>query len=235
MPPTLAVIPARGGSKRIPRKNIRPFAGRPLIAWTIDTCLRSGLFDEVVVSTDDDEIAQAAHEAGAQVPYTRPPELADDHATTADVMSHAAAQAPAGTALICCVYPAAVLVSAGDLARGRDVLLSSPDLGYAASVVRYGHPIQRALALDEDGRIELLAPELASTRTQDLEPRFHDAGQFYWGRTEAWLARSPMFASAVGIELPSWRAIDIDTEDDWTRAELTFASVRDSGLAERLG
>lgn len=224
---SVAVIPARGGSKRIPRKNVRAFAGRPLISWTIDTCLASGLFADVIVTTDDDEIAAVARAGGASVPFTRPASLADDHATTAAVMAHAVASlAPplSDADLVCCVYPAAVLVSANDLALGRQQLLDAPEALYAGAVVRYSHPIQRALERGADGRITLLQPELASTRTQDLPTRWHDAGQFYWGRATAWREQAPYFSSALGVELPSWRAQDIDDEDDWIRAEAMFRS-----------
>lgn len=225
---SVAVIPARGGSKRIPRKNVRLFAGRPLIAWTIDTCLASGLFTDVIVTTDDDEIAAIARSVGASVPFTRPASLADDHATTAAVMAHAVESLAPGVGrddLVCCVYPAAVLVTGQDLARGRRLLLDAPTALYAGAVVRYSHPIQRALDRDPEGRITLLQPELASTRTQDLPARWHDAGQFYWGRASAWQEQVPYFSAALGVELPSWRAQDIDDEDDWIRAEAMFRSL----------
>lgn len=227
--PSIAVIPARGGSRRIPRKNVRIFAGRPLIEWTIDTCLSSGLFVEVVVSTDDPEIATIARDAGASTPFTRPAKLANDHATTAAVMSHAVEAlecATGGIEYVCCVYPAAVLITAADLRDARSQLKNAPGMAYAGAVVRYSHPIQRALQRDAAGAIALVHPELASARTQDLPTRWHDAGQFYWGRTAAWSSALPYFTSALGVEIPSWRAQDIDEEDDWIRAESFFRAVR---------
>lgn len=227
----IAVIPARGGSKRIPRKNIRHFAGQPLITWAVQTCLTSGLFVDVVVSTDDGEIAEIARAAGARVPFTRPPELSDDHATTSAVMAHAVRELDCqerGIELACCVYPAAAMITAHDLLAARDLLIAHPDLQYAGAVVRYAHPIQRALLVAPDGRVSLEHPEQASTRTQDLPPRWHDAGQFYWGRCDAWRDGVPYFSSALGIELPSWRAVDIDDEADWLRAEAAFATQRGS-------
>lgn len=222
------MVPARGGSKRILRKNLRHFAGRPLISWTIDMCQASGLFADVIVSTDDDEIAAFASSSGASVPFIRPASLADDQATTADAMAHAVQMLdpPLDDAdLVCCVYPAAVLVTGQDLARGRALLLNAPDAMYAGAIVRYSHPIQRALEKSPGGRISLLEPDLASTRTQDLSTRWHDAGQFYWGRASAWSNRVPYFSSALGVELPSWRAQDIDDEDDWIRAEAIFRGL----------
>lgn len=222
---SLAVIPARGGSKRIPRKNIRPMNGRPLIAWAIETALASGEFSDVVVSTDDDEIAEIARALGASVPFMRPADLSDDNASTVSVVAHAVVHLHGlghEFGHVCCIYPAAILVTADDLRGAREVLLASSQ-DYASTVVRFGHPIQRALALGADGALQFVDPEAAAQRTQDLPPRWHDAGQFYWGRADAWLNTTPILPNAVGYELPSHRAVDIDTEDDWLRAERLHA------------
>ena len=221
LPSSVAVIPARGGSKRIPRKNIRPMNGRPLIAWAIDTVLTSAEFSDVVVSTDDDEIAEIARTLGASVPFARPAELSDDSASTVSVVAHAVGHLQGQGHefdLVCCIYPAAILVTADDLRGARAALLASSH-DYASTVVRFGHPIQRALDLGADGALRFVDPEAAAQRTQDLPPRWHDAGQFYWGRAGAWRQATPILPNAVGYELPSHRAVDIDTEDDWQRAE----------------
>ena len=216
-----AVIPARGGSKRLPRKNIRPMSGRPLIEWAIDLALESALFDEVVVSTDDPQIAEIALAAGASVPFERPAELSNDTASTGAVVAHAVSEMQGRGftgEYVCCVYPASIFVSASDLADARD-LLEDSDRDYAATLVRYQHPIQRALDIDSHHRVTAVDPLGAAQRTQDLPPRWHDAGQFYWGRTRAWLKQIPVLPNAVGYELNASEVQDIDDEVDWDRAQ----------------
>lgn len=218
----LAVIPARGGSKRIPRKNIRLLSGRPLIAWAIDAALDSGLFVQVVVSTDDEEIAAISRECGAAVPFVRPAELATDTASTAAVMAHAVrllGDEGLEFDLACCIYPAAAFITKVDLAEAR-ALLEASDRDYCATLVRYQHPIQRALELAADATVTLLDPLGAAQRTQDLPPRWHDAGQFYWGRRQSWLDGRAILANAVGYELNAGAVQDIDSESDWARAQL---------------
>ncbi len=226
----VAVLPARGGSKRVPRKNIRSLGGRPLLAWSIDTCLTSGLFDEVIVSTDDAEIANLAVGLGASVPFMRPAELSGDHTPLAPVIAHAIAEiglhgVPAEA--VCCVYPGSPSLRAGDLRGAWEALEGSSDAAFAVGVLEYPHPVQRALERDPDGLIRMLDPSLALTRTQDLPPRWHDAGQFVWGRTQAWVDGLPIFGNAIGYELAAWRTIDLDTEEDWKRAEVVFRAIRD--------
>ena len=216
---SVAIIPARGGSKRIPRKNIRPMSGKPLLWWSIQTCLASGAFDEVVVSTDDEEIAAIAREAGASVPFTRPEHLADDTTATVDVISHAVgwlAENNQSFAAACCVYPASVFLRGEDYARSRP-LLERAD--YVATVVRYPYPVQRALTMGAGGALAFAHPEYADSRTQDLDERWHDAGQFYWGSARAWLDRVSILDNAVGYAVDGSLVCDIDTEEDWRRAE----------------
>ena len=224
----IAIIPARGGSKRIPRKNVRPFCGRPMLAWPIDAAIESGLFDHVLVSTEDTEIADVARRAGAEVPFTRPAEIADDHSGTTDVIVHALSWAiDAGWPVeaACCIYATAAFVSPEDLIEARSLL--SPDCDYAFAAVRYGHPPQRAFLRAADGSPRLLQPEHQTTRTQDLPAIYHDAGQFYWGTREAWMERRPFFGPRTRfVELPPWRAQDIDRREDWTMAEQLFAALR---------
>lgn len=219
----LVVIPARGGSKRIPRKNIREFRGKPLIAWPILSVLESGVFDDVIVSTDDAEIAEVALTWGARVPFERPPELADDFVATAPVVAHAIeVLASSGKTYsdVCCLYPAAVFVTPRDLAEAAERATDLPIGVSVTTVVRYPHPIQRALVLDTGGLLRPIDSAAIGQRSQDLEERWHDAGQFYWAKPETWLDGSSILNRVVPHEIPSWRVQDIDTEEDWRRAEL---------------
>ena len=221
----LAIIPARGGSKRIPRKNIKPFGGQPMLAWSIDAALQSGCFDRILVSTDDPEIAEVAKAHGAEVPFVRPLELSDDHTGTNPVIAHAIGWQNAQGKQVsqaCCIYATAPFVRAQDLKRGLDVLESS-GADYAFSVTSYAFPIQRAVRITPEQRISMFQPEHFNTRSQDLEEAWHDAGQFYWGKANAWLAGLPLFSEgSTPIVLPRHRVQDIDTPEDWARAELMF-------------
>ena len=220
----VAIIPARGGSKRIPRKNIREFCGQPMIAWPIRTALQSKLFDRVIVSTEDEEIAEAAQASGAEAPFTRPAELADDHAGTTAVMAHAVQWlvdhgAVQRGALACCIYATAPFVTAHDLE-------DDPSLSYAISVTSFPFPIQRSVRMDPEGRLAMRYPEYRDTRSQDLEEAYHDAAQFYWGRLEAWRTENPLFdTDSAGVPIPRARVQDIDTLEDWERAELIFQTL----------
>lgn len=222
----IAVIPARGGSKRIPRKNIREFSGKPMIAWSIEAALSSGCFARVIVSTDDDEIVAVAEAHGAEVPFRRPAALSDDHTGTLPVIAHAIdwlrEQGEAPDA-VCCLYATAPFVQAEDLQAGFRALQTSRGVDYAFSVTSYAFPIQRALRLTPEGRVTMFQPEHFHTRSQDLEEAWHDAGQFYWGRAAAWRKGTPIFSErAVPVKLPRHRVQDIDTPEDWQRAEWLF-------------
>lgn len=220
----VAIIPARGGSKRIPRKNIKDFHGKPMIAWSIETARRSGLFDKIVVSTDDTEIATIAKSYGAEVPFVRPSALADDHTPTVPVIAHGiSALADIGVSpdAVCCIYPCAPFLRADDLVAGL-ALLQESGSNFAYPVAEFPHPVQRALLRAHDGKMQFLSPEYELTRTQDLPTTFHDVGQFYWGRTEAWATQRRMHSEGAGLVLPYWRVVDIDTLDDWQRAEFLF-------------
>lgn len=228
----LAVIPARGGSKRIPRKNIKPFCGKPMIAWSVEAALQSSCFDQVVVSTDDDEIAEVARQYGATVPFIRPTALADDRTGTTSVIRHAIEWHQAqvrSPEQVCCIYATAPFVSAEDLRRGQLALVESAS-DYAFSVTSYAFPIQRAVRITPANRVEMFNPERFNTRSQDLEEAFHDAGQFYWGTTDAWLQERCIFgANSVPIMLPRHRVQDIDTPEDWARAEWLFKAMQELG------
>ncbi|MGX5805257.1 pseudaminic acid cytidylyltransferase [Bradyrhizobium sp. Arg314] len=221
----LAVIPARGGSKRIPRKNIRTFGGLPIIAWSIRAALRSACFDRIIVSTDDAEIAKVAKEYGAEAPFLRPGELSDDHTGTVPVVAHAIrwfATEGAAAREVCCLYATAPFVRASDLRQGLDMLRST-EADFAFSVTSYAFPIQRALRITAGQRVAMFEPEHLGSRSQDLEEAWHDAGQFYWGRSEAWLNNKPVFGQgSVPVLLPRHRVQDIDTPEDWERAECMF-------------
>ena len=224
----LAILPARGGSKRIPRKNIRDFLGKPIIAYSIGAARECGLFDRIVVSTDDEEIASVARGLGAEVPFMRPGTLSDDHTGTAAVVKHAlqwfAAQGTPAD-FVCCIYATAPFVTAEDLTRGHDLLLAS-DKGYAFSVTSFGFSIQRALRVSKSG-VEPFYPQHSETRSQDLEEAYHDAGQFYWGRPAAFLGDVPLFSkAAIPVILPRYRVQDIDTIEDWQRAEFMYQALQ---------
>jgi len=224
---SLCIIPARGGSKRIVRKNIRDFCGKPMIAWSIEAALQSGCFARVVVSTDDAEIAEVAKSCGAEVPFVRPAALADDFATTGAVMAHGVDELMADqlSGEVCCLYATAPFVESEDLQRGL-ALLRESQAEYVFSVTQYRFPIQRALRLDESGQLAMFQPEFFQTRSQDLEEAYHDAGQFYWGRSQAWLQQTPIFScDARPLMLPSHRVQDIDSEEDWLRAEWLFKAM----------
>ncbi|QXI07789.1 pseudaminic acid cytidylyltransferase [Pseudomonas tensinigenes] len=225
----VAIIPARGGSKRIPRKNLLPFDGVPMIVRSIRTALESGLFDQVVVSTDDGEIADVARAHGAQVPFLRPADLADDFTGTAAVIVHALQQLPAFD-YACCVYATAPLLQARYLRQGIELLEQHLDKSFAFSVCSFGFPVQRALTLDGQGALSALYPEYRNTRSQDLPEAFQDAGQFYWGRTEAWLRGEVLYSPAsLPVILPRHLVQDIDTLEDWKRAEYLYAALKAGG------
>lgn len=225
----LAVIPARGGSKRIPRKNIKHFCGKPMLAWSVEAAMQSGCFDHIIVSTDDAEIADIARQCGAQVPFMRPESLADDHTGTTAVMAHAinwvAAQGLTPQQ-VCCLYATAPFVNADDLCRGLAVL-SDTGSDYAFSVTSYAFPIQRAIRITQAKRVEMFNPEHFNTRSQELEEAYHDAGQFYWGRASAWLENKMIFGlTSAPVILPRHRVQDIDTAEDWLRAEWLFKAMQ---------
>lgn len=229
---TVAIITARGGSKRIPRKNIRAFAGRPMIAYPIEAAIRSGLFDRVMVSTEDAEIAAVARTCGAEVPFIRPAELADDHTGTVPVLRHAIGWLRANgepVEYVCCIYPTAPFLTADALRHGF-AAVQEPGCRFAFSVARYGYPIQRALRRTGATGVEPFFPESIPCRSQDLEPAYHDAGQFYWGTAEAFMDGSQVFgATSTPIVLPSHRVQDIDDEDDWRRAEYLYRALHLAG------
>lgn len=225
----IAIIPARGGSKRIPRKNIKLFHGKPMIAYSIEAALASGSFDKVIVSTDDLEIADVARMCGAEVPFQRPAEISNDYATTMDVMAHAVTWCKKQSwniEAVCCLYATAPFILPEDLQQGY-TLLQETGVQFVFSATSFPFPIQRAIKLDKDGSVSMFFPENELVRSQDLEEAYHDAGQFYWGKTEAFLNKLSVFSlhSKVVI-LPRNRVQDIDTVEDWVFAEQLFSIMQ---------
>jgi len=220
----LCVIPARGGSKRIPRKNIKPFAGKPMIAYAIEAATDSRLFSRIIVSTDDPEVKEVSQKYGAEAPFLRPAELSDDHTPTVPVIAHAIrtlGQTGQSFEYVCCIYPCVPFLKEKDLVMALH-LLKKGQADYSISVTEYPSPIQRALKMDAQGRIHPRFPEFELTRTQDLEASYHDAGQFYWGKCQTWLKKPCIHSNGVGLKIPNFKVVDIDTPKDWIKAELLY-------------
>ena len=221
----LAIIPARGGSKRIPDKNIREFAGKPLIAYSISAAKSSGLFEKVIVSTDSEQVAEIARMYGAEVPFLRPPELSDDIVGTRPVTTHAinyCVEHMFKPDYTCCIYATAPFLQTQYLKEGLEKLQANPDRSFSFSVTSFPFPVQRAISIGEAG-IRPMFPESINRRSQDLEEAFHDAGQFYWGRTEDYVTNKSIFSEhSLPVILPRHLVQDIDTPEDWHRAELMY-------------
>ena len=224
----LCVIPARGGSKRIPRKNIRNFCGVPMIKRSIDAAIVSNCFSRIIVSTDDLEIADYAVSVGAEVPFLRPDVLSDDFTGTTPVVKHAI-QTFLGNGYsfqaVCCLYPAAPFIRSIDIIKGLEAWRQADDDVVVFSATSFASPVQRAFGIDYSGRTFMFNPDEYSKRSQDLQAAFHDAGQFYWSSPGRWMSELPLFSNSIPLLLPRWRAIDIDTHEDWQLAELMFTAV----------
>jgi pseudaminic acid cytidylyltransferase len=229
---SIAVIPARGGSKRIPGKNIREFHGKPVMAWSIEAALESALFDEVMVSTDDSRIAEIAIRYGATVPFMRSAANADDHATTADVLREVLRhyhEAGGTFAFACCIYATAPFVTARSLQEAQALLLAR-NFDSVFPVMKYSFPVQRSFRMQEDGRVAMMFPENMNVRSQDLQPAYHDAGQFYFFRTKEFLSTGKIFTENSGsILISEIQGQDIDNEDDWKLAELKWTLMHKLG------
>lgn len=221
---SIAIIPARGGSKRIPRKNIKPFCGYPIIKYSIDAAIKAGCFDEVIVSTDDSEIAEVAESYGAKVPFMRSEVNSNDFATTADVLKEVILEYKNRGKYfeyLCCIYPTAPFVSSDKLREGIE-LLKQTGADSVLPVTRYSYPIQRSLKIEND-RAVMLWPENYLRRSQDLMPTYHDSGQFYCMRSNSLLDQMKLFAEhTVPIILPESEVQDIDNEEDWKIAEIKY-------------
>ena len=226
----ICLIPARGGSKRIPRKNVRPFLGKPLIVRSIETALSSELFVRVIVSTDDEDIARIARRHRAEVPFLRPSELADDQATTAQVIGHAIEWLRTHSVDctdLCCLYATAPLTRAEDL-REAHRILREHQAPVVFPVTTFEFPVHRALTIDERGMLKMMWPEYETTRSQDVPQAYHDAGQFYWVDVERFRADPRLYApEARPLVLPRYRVQDIDTEEDFRQAELMYRHLEE--------
>lgn len=225
----VAIIPARGGSKRIPRKNIRIFHGKPIIAWSIEAANNSKLFDRVIVSTDDEEIAKIARKFGAETPFIRPSELADDFTGTSDVIRHAIQFLDLeNLSAVCCIYATTPFLAVEDLSAGLQLMeKSGADFVFSAS--QFHSTPYRSFSKSRSGELEMLFPCNYATRSQDLKSVYYDAAQFYWGRREAWMGAHPVFGkNSRIIEIPKWRVHDLDDCDDWLRAELIFGAIENA-------
>ncbi len=224
----VAVIPARGGSKRIPRKNIRPFAGKPIIAWPIKAALSSGLFDQVVVSTDDAEIAEIARVAGALVPFMRPESLSDDYVDTKSVICHAISELKLETepeVQVCCVYPTSVFADVQVLKNGLEEL-NKRMCKFVLSITSVDSSVYRSFTKTADDRITMLFPDNYAKRTQDLPSLYCDAAQFYWATVATWQSDLSIFgADSIGVFIDPSRVQDIDNEPEWLAAERIFEEI----------
>jgi pseudaminic acid cytidylyltransferase len=222
-----AIIPARGGSKRILGKNTKLFRAKPIIAYSICAAINSKLFDKVIVSTDSEEIAKVAKEYGAEVPFLRPADISDDQTGIVEVIQHAINTLTAtgcSLDLVCCIFATAPLIDVSDLKKGYE-LLKDKKWGFAFSATEFDSPIERAFTLKE-GSVNMIAPQNYNVRSQDLTSAYHDAGQFYWGKSEAWIQEERIFdQNSTIIKIPKWRVQDIDTPDDWERAEFIHKTI----------
>ena len=222
---TIAIIPARGGSKRIPNKNIKKFCGKPIISYSIDVAKKSGLFNEIIVSTDSDEIANISKDCGAIVNGIRPPKLADDFSTTDDVMEYEVRKLISSEielSAVCCIYATAPFIRTCDLKNAYSIFTSN-NCDYVFPIIQYSYPVQRALIKVTKNKISMLHPIHLESRSQDLPKTYHDAGQFYWGKPMSWVNRDNCFSgNSKGYELPLWGGWDIDTVEDWKMAEILF-------------
>lgn len=227
---SICIIPARGGSKRIPNKNIKIFCGKPMIHWAIEAALQSSCFEHVIVSTDSDAISEVAKKAGATVPFKRPVELSDDHTATQAVIQHAISwmferhpELNKPTLPVCCLYATAPFAQPQDIQQALSLLV---DAEYVMPVTSFAFPVQRAARIVDNNALQMLHPEHFNTRSQDLEEVWHDAGQFYWAKAAAWLNELPPYTlKTAPLKLPRWRVQDIDTPEDWQRAEALFSAL----------
>ena len=227
----IAIIPARGGSKRIPKKNIRLFRGKHMIAWSIDAAIKSNCFDKIFVSTDSKEIASIAKDYGAWVPCIRPKNLSDDYSTTKEVIVHCLdwlKQNDFSPNYVCCLYATAPFVRAGDLKNGFELVRNKDKFVFSAT--KFPFPIQRAIKINKYGIASMFNPEKFNFRSQDLENAYHDAGQFYIAKPEIWINQLNLFEGSMPILIPNWRVQDIDEEDDWERAEILHEILEKKAL-----
>ena len=223
----IAIIPARGGSKRIPKKNIKLFNGRPMISYAIDSARKSELFDHIVVSTDDKDIKEISIKLGAEVPFDRPSQLADDYTPTVPVIRHAINQLErlhSNINNVCTIYPCVPLINTSDINNTYEIILKNPKY-FCFPITEFTSAIQRSLKIDIDKKMKPFYPQFQKTRTQDLEKAYYDTGLFYWGKKDLWLEKDEIHHNSIGFEIPNWRVVDIDNQDDWQRAEFLYKLI----------
>jgi pseudaminic acid cytidylyltransferase len=220
----LCIIPARGGSKRIPGKNIRDFCGKPMIAYAIEAARSSNIFSKIIVSTDSSQIAEVARSCGASTPFSRPANLSDDYTPTISVIRHAISEAERAGELfdkVCCLYPTVPLIQPGDIASGLEVL-NDEDGVYSFPVAEFPSTIYRALNLADNRRLKPIYPENQLKRSQDFKKAYFDAGQFYCAHKNTWRSVAEIHDNGIGLVIPKWRVVDIDTLEDWKLAESLY-------------
>jgi N-acylneuraminate cytidylyltransferase len=223
----IAVIPARGGSKRIPRKNVKLFLGLPAMGSTLECVVGSGLFSEIIVTTDDPQIAEIAVQYGATYIIMRPDSLATDQSITVPTIAHALETWAKETGIqisekttVCCIYPINPFLNIDDLLLGFTILRQNSEIAYVNPVCTYAYPVERALILDDEFKIRMLNQDMLEKRSQETTEAFHDAGQWYLAKAHTWLEQKPLLRDSIGVIIPRWRVQDIDTQEDWVRAEL---------------
>jgi len=224
----LAIIPARGGSKRIPKKNIKPFLGQPIIKYSIDTAIKSGIFDIIMVSTDDEEIAKISRSCGADIPFMRSEKTSDDHAMLADALEEVISEYKKRKiefTAFCCILPTAPFLRSDRLVEAFNILKEA-NADSVIPVVKFSYPVQRALMI-KNGLLSMIRPENYIKRSQDLEPAYHDAGQFYWVNSNSFLKQKRLFMNkTIPIEVTDLEVHDIDDENDWKSAEIKYKIIK---------
>ena len=220
----VAIIPARSGSKRILKKNIKTFHSKPIIYWSIKIAKESGIFDKIIVSTDSNEIKKIVEEYNVEVPFLRPSSLSDDYTPTNSVILHSLDYLNSVNYFpdyACCIYPCAPLMLSDDIVKAFNMMVEK-NFEFIYPITKYNHPIQRALRINKDSSLAFINPEHELRRTQDLDTSYHDAAQFYWGKSSSWSSGKNMHSCGSGMIIPSWRVSDIDDDNDWKRSEILF-------------
>ncbi len=232
----VAIIPARGGSKRILKKNIKPFLGKPILAYSIEAAIKSQCFDKVIVSTDDKDIAKIAQSYGAEVPFIRPNNIADDFTGTNEVVAHAINELDYDVSYACCIYATAPFASIDSIKKGERLIVNNDNIDFAVTVTPSPFPLNRALAITKRNEVEqlqMIQPVHLATRTQDLTEAYFDAGQIYWGKAKAFVNRHKMFLEKTApVIIPNYLTQDIDTEDDWQGAEIKYLLLKERKIID---
>lgn len=226
---SFAIIPARGRSQRIKKKNIKKFYSKPILYWTIKALKKSKLFSKIVLTTDDIKIAKIASQLGVDHIISRPANLADNFTPTKPVIEHAirVLKKKFEIKYVCCIYPCNPFLNSLDLKKSFEILKKNKFF-FVYPVVEYGHPIQRAFRLTKKNKLIFLNKNYELTRTQDLVKFYHDSGQFYWGTVSNWLSKKKLHSNGIGLQIPKWRVVDIDNQQDWKKAELLFKVLKEN-------